>query len=286
MWAYRTVAELNFSRTGTEAQEISSQEWVPPKGTLGELIRAMDVREEAIQPRYEGLTPSFAASLRRDFVAVIAEIKRFSPSKGAINPGLDAATQASSFDRGKAAAISVLTEPSRFGGRLEDIARVRTQSFLPILKKDFHTKPEHVLQAKHLGASAALLIVRALPADRVRECVIAAHENAIDLLVEVHTEGELDVAVESGASIIGVNARNLETLEMDETAHERLIPRIPARLIAVAESGMANRLDVRRAADHGADAVLIGSSLSAAADPAELMKSLTTVTRRTDVRAN
>lgn len=246
----------------------------------------MTVRQEKQQPAYEGLTPSFAAALRRDFVAVIAEIKRSSPSKGAINSGLDAARQAANFESGKAAAISVLTEPDRFSGCLEDIARVRTESLLPILKKDFHTTPEHVLQAKHLGASAALLIVRAVPPHRVRECIVAAHENAIDLLVEVHTESELEVAVESGASIIGVNARNLETLVMDETAHERLIPMIPSGIIAVAESGMATRLDVRGAADFGADAVLIGSSLSQAENPVELLRSLTTVTRRTDVRAN
>ncbi len=199
---------------------------------------------------------------------------------------LDSGAQAAVFEKGGAAAISVLTEPSRFGGSLADIGNVRGASLLPILKKDFHTKPEQILQAKELGASAALLIVRAVTPAQLRECIVTANENAIDLLVEVHRESELDLALENGASIIGVNTRNLETLEMNPTAHERLIPRIPANVIAVAESGMSTRLDVLRAADVGADAVLIGSILSETGDVATLLRAFTTITRRTDVRTN
>ncbi len=284
MWAYRTIAELNDSRTGTEAQESFQREWIPPAGTLGELVRATSARVHRGDEKFVGLIPSFAAALRQDFVALIAEIKRSSPSKGVIRADLDAGRQAAEFERGKASAISVLTEPLRFGGSPMDIGRVKTASALPILKKDFHSTPEHILAAKAMGASAALLIVRAVPPQRLRECIVVAHENAIDLLVEVHREEELDLALASGASIIGVNARNLETLEMDETVHERLIPKIPRNVIAIAESGMTWRVDVRRASELGADAVLIGSSLSESEDLPTLLKSLTTVVRKSDVR--
>ncbi len=249
-------------------------------------MRATAARVHQGDEKFVGLIPSFAASLRQDFVALIAEIKRSSPSKGVIRHDLDAGRQAAEFERGKASAISVLTEPLRFGGSPMDIAQVKTVSSLPILKKDFHTTPEHILAAKAMGASAALLIVRAVPPQRLRECIVVAHENAIDLLVEVHREEELDLALASGASIIGVNARNLETLEMDETVHERLIPKIPRNVIAVAESGMTWRVDVRRASELGADAVLIGSSLSESEDLPTLLKSLTTVARKSDVRPN
>jgi indole-3-glycerol phosphate synthase len=151
---------------------------------------------------------------------------------------------------------------------------------LPILKKDFHTRPEHFIEAKALGASAALLIVRAVSPTALMECMAAARDVALEVLVEIHRESELELAVKAGAKIIGVNARNLETLEMDPKAHARLLPRIPEEIIAVAESGMSIRLDMRRVADQGADAALIGSSLSQAADVVTLLRSLSSVTRR------
>ncbi len=280
MWDYRTIAELNVSRTGTEVQEISDKDWLPPTGTLGDLVRAMAHRRNGPVTKYTGQVPPFGAALCGDFVSVIAEIKRSSPSRGAIRPDLDAVSQSAAFERGGAKAISVLTEPARFGGSLADIECVRAASKLPILKKDFHTLPEHILQAKALGASAALVIVRAVSPTALFECMSTARECELELLVEVHTQDELDLAVKAGASIIGVNARNLETLEMDPTIHGKLLPRIPDHIIAVAESGMSARLDLRRAADQGADAVLIGSSLSQSDDVVGLMRTLASVTRR------
>lgn len=286
MWAYRTIAELNDSRTGTEAQETSQQAWIPPSGTLGELVRAMAVRPVESVANAGGSPGSFSAALRGEFVCVIAEIKRSSPSRGAIRPSLDAARQASTFAAGGASAISVLTEPSRFGGSIADIGRVSGVTNLPILKKDFHVSPKHLHQAKNLGASAALLIVRAISPETLRECMQAAADIGIEVLIEVHRESELELALELGAKIVGVNARNLETLEMNPKVHAELIPRIPVGVIAIAESGMSTCDDVQRAADLGADAVLIGSSLSQSDDPAGLLQSLTTVKRRDDVRTN
>jgi indole-3-glycerol phosphate synthase len=286
MWAYRTIAELNVSRTGTEAQEISDGTWVPPKGTLGELVRAKLARRESPVTRFTGTVPPFGEAICRDFISVIAEIKRASPTRGPIRPELDAASQAAAFARGGARAISVLTEPDRFGGSIEDIARVRAAASLPILKKDFHTTPEHLLEAKALGASAALLIVRALAPTALQECMTTAREIGLEVLVEVHRPSELDLAVKCGAQIIGVNSRNLETLELDPGVHGRLLPRIPEEVIAVAESGMSVRLDLRRVADQGADAVLIGTSLSQATDVVALLRSLSSVTRRPHADSN
>jgi indole-3-glycerol phosphate synthase len=247
-------------------------------------VREKASRQENPVAEFSGVVPSFRAALRRDFVAVIAEIKRASPSAGALRPDLDAGHQAAAFERAGARAVSVLTEPTRFGGSLADIEAVREASRLPILKKDFHSSPEHLLQARALGASAALLIVRAVPPTILRESIAAAREAGLELLVEVHREGELELALDSGATIIGVNARNLETLEIDRRIHFRLIPKIPSSVIAVAESGMSTRLDVRQVSETGADAVLIGSELSRAADVEPVLRSLATVTRRADVR--
>lgn len=279
MWDYRTVAELNDSRTGTEVQEISDKDWLPPKGTLGDLVSAREARGHEPAAEFAGKIPSFGAALCGNFVSVIAEVKRASPSRGAIRPDLDAGSQAAAFEAGGARAISVLTEPDRFGGSLADIERVRAASKLPVLKKDFHTRPEHFLEARALGAAAALLIVRAVPPSVMRECLAASLAVGLEVLVEVHRESELELAAASGASIIGINARNLETLQMDHTAHDRLLPLIPEGVISVAESGMATRDDVQRAADRGADAVLIGSSLSESLDVAALLRALSSVKR-------
>lgn len=253
-------------------------------------MRAIELRPSVAASGAVGerthLARPFAAGLRGEFVAVIAEVKRSSPSKGAINPELDAAEQAARFEVGGAKAISVLTEPLRFGGRLADIGAVRAASVLPVLKKDFHTSAAHFREAHSLGASAALLIVRAVPPSVVRECIALARAIGLDLLVEVHTRSELDLAIDAGAGIIGVNARNLETLKMNARVHAELLPAIPPGIIAVAESGMSTREDVARAAAAGADAVLIGSSLSRAADVPGLLRELATVPRRNEVRAD
>ena len=212
-------------------------------------------------------------------MAVIAEVKRRSPSKGVINPGIDASAQALSYARGGAAALSILTEPSEFGGSPEDLRDARRATELPTLKKDFHVHPVQVLEARAIGASAVLLIARALPTDTLRAMSDFASELGVEVLVEVRSESELDDAMVIDNAVIGVNARDLETLIIDRDITPRLISQIPIDRIAIAESGVTARSDVERAAAAGADAVLVGSSISASADPTSAVAALTGVAR-------
>jgi indole-3-glycerol phosphate synthase len=225
------------------------------------------------------MAPGFAAALRGRHVGVIAEVKRRSPSKGWINPGISAVDQAQSYERGGAAAISVLTEPQHFGGSIEDLTSVRAAVAVPALKKDFHVHPVQLIEARALGASAALLIARALSPDSLREMVDVARSLSLETLVEVRDEDELTRALDLGVEVIGINNRNLETLSIDPATAERLLQLIPPSIIAIAESGVSGRHDVERVAACGADAVLVGSAISAAADPASVVRSLTGVAR-------
>jgi indole-3-glycerol phosphate synthase len=224
--------------------------------------------------------PSFREALQSAVaVAVIAEIKRMSPSAGPIAPGLGAAAQAAAYAAGGAAAISVLTEPSRFGGALADLAEARSAR-VPLLRKDFIIDRIQLLEGVACGASAVLLIARALPPARLLELYADAVALGLDVLVEVHDEDELAAAVAGGFPIIGVNSRNLETLEVDAGVPARLIPLIPAGVTAVYESGVRSRPDVERAAELGADAVLVGTALSADPRPADRMRDFVGVLRR------
>jgi indole-3-glycerol phosphate synthase len=224
-------------------------------------------------------TTSFSSALRRTDVAVIAEVKRRSPSKGWIRASLAAGEQASRYEAGGAAAISVLTEPQHFAGSVDDLLEVRRAVGIPTLKKDFHVEPVQLLEAKAAGASAALLIVRALAPAILREMMRTARELTLEVLVEVRDERELDLALAEGSTILGVNNRDLETLAIDPGTSERLLSRVPASVVAIAESGVAARADVERVGRAGADAVLVGSSVSASADPSEAVRSLTGVAR-------
>jgi indole-3-glycerol phosphate synthase len=228
--------------------------------------------------------PSFRNALRRHDVAVIAELKRRSPSKGPINPGLDAASQARAYAAAGASALSVLTEPDSFGGSTQDLSTVADAVSAPVLRKDFIVASVQLYEARARGASAALLIVRALPHAALVELHDTGTAIGLELLVEIRDEAELAIALDIGASIIGVNNRNLETLVIDPSTISRMIPRIPRGIVAVAESGMASPDDVAKAADTGADAVLVGSYVSAAADPATAVKSLTGITVKRDAR--
>jgi len=267
--------------------------WRAPGGTLGALVtsaarRADELGRSEAEWHERALrapaAPSLAAALRRSDVTVIAEVKRSSPSKGAINPGLNAADQARAYEHGGAAAVSVLTEPERFGGSADDLEAVVRAVRIPVLKKDFHVAPVQLFQARALGAAAALLIARALEPSRLAELVVAGRDVGLELLVEVRDEDELASALDAGAQIIGVNNRNLETLEIDPSTSERIVPLIPARLPGIAESGVANRADVARYAAIGADAVLVGSVLSAALDPPAAVSDLTGVPVERDGR--
>jgi indole-3-glycerol phosphate synthase len=224
--------------------------------------------------------PSLETALRGEDVRLIAEVKRRSPSKGAIAPGLDAATQARAYVEGGAAAISVLTEPAHFGGSTDDLLSVRAAVAVAALKKDFHVRPIQLVEARALGASAALLIARALSPERLEEMIEVARALKLEVLVEVRDEAELERALEQGATMVGVNNRDLETLAIDPTTAERLIPKIPAAVVAIAESGVRTREDVERYARCGADAVLVGSSISGATDPVEATRAIASVLRR------
>jgi indole-3-glycerol phosphate synthase len=210
---------------------------------------------------------------------VIAEVKRSSPSKGDINPGLDLARQVKAYEAGGAAAISVLTEPTRFRGSTDDLVLARKSVALPLLKKDFHVDIAQILEARSLGASAALVIVRAVPPARLKDLMTAAADVALEILVEVRDERELDLALSLGADLIGVNNRNLETLEIDTATSLRILPLVPRGVIAIAESGFKSAADLERVAGAGADAVLVGSEVSRAGDPEAAVRSLTGVMR-------
>jgi len=278
-------------RTAPEAQENSR--WTFPTGALGRLTSAASERAKSLggqRAKLEKLAsaisgvPSLQAALRRDHVALIAEIKRSSPSRGAISPELDAASQARAYKAGGAAAISVLTEPESFGGKDEDVRAAAAAAGLPILRKDFHVSEVQLFQARALGASAALLIVRALEPSRLEALVKAAHSVGLEIIAEVRDLAELERAVDAGARIIGVNNRNLETLEIEERTADAVIPHIPGDCVAVAESGYSSRSSIASVAACGADAVLIGSFLSAAADPEQAVRRLTGVRRQSGGR--
>lgn len=212
-------------------------------------------------------------------VAVIAEVKRRSPSKGVINAGIDAGAQAAAYEAGGAAAISVLTEPERFGGSLDDIRAANAASRLAILRKDFITHRVQLVEARLAGASAVLLIARALEPERLVGLAGEARALGLAVLAEVRTEDELEVALSVPGAIIGVNNRDLETLVIEPEVGARLVPLVPSDRIAVYESGVRTRADVERAAGLGADAVLVGSVLSGAADAATAVRSLIGVPR-------
>ncbi len=258
-------------------------------GVLGELSAASRERADALAGRAAALeraalaapsVPGLAAALRRPTVAVIGEVKRRSPSKGDIAPGLSAAAQSAAYADGGAAALSILTEPLRFGGSDDDVHAARGATTLPILKKDFHVDALQMLEARALGASGALLIARALHPATLRELAAVARGVGLETLVEIRDERELEAALAADAAIIGVNNRNLETLVIDLATGERLVPLIPADRIAVFESGVYGVAEVERAAAAGADAVLVGSSISAAADPAAAVRALAGVPSR------
>jgi indole-3-glycerol phosphate synthase len=290
---YRTEHLPNsyVSRRSTEAQALSA--WTPPTGTLGELTDEARARAATLGPRAAELSrsieklappPGFAAALRRDQVTVVAEVKRSSPSKGDINAGLDLEKQVRAYERGGAAAISILTEPRRFGGSNQDLLRARAAVATPLLKKDFHVDVVQILEARSLGASAALVIARAVPPSRLKELLRAGTDAGIEILVEVRDAGELDLALSLDARMIGVNNRNLETLAIDAETSLRILPLIPPGIVAIAESGVKSVADVERVAAAGADAVLVGSELSAASDPEAAVRILTGVARTAGAR--
>ena len=262
-----------------------------PKGkmqvTLAQILKSTEAGLDAVRQRRHVLErdaaaaavpPSFAEALGGEKVAVVAEVKRRSPSAGAIRQDLDPAERASLYAKHGAAAISVLTDGPYFGGSMGDLRSVVAGSSVPILRKDFILDEVQILEARAAGAAAVLLIVRAL-GPRLQSLLRFTSGLGLAALVEVHTEEELGLGLEAGAGVIGVNSRDLDTFRIDTNAAWRLISRVPSQCLAVAESGMSGKADVQRAAEAGADAVLIGTALSAVTSPADLLQELTGVRR-------
>jgi indole-3-glycerol phosphate synthase len=239
--------------------------------------RRASVEREAAEA---GRPASFAAALRREHVAVIAEVKRRSPSAGSIREDLDPAERAERYARHGAAAVSVLTDGPFFGGSLDDLRAAATRTAVPVLRKDFILDELQVLEARAAGAAAVLLIVRALEPARLRALLACAADAGLDALVEAHTAHEVSQALEAGGRLIGINSRDLDTLRIDTSAAWSLLRRLPSECMAVAESGMSTAAEVEAAAAAGADAVLVGTALSAASDPGALLTRLTEVPRR------
>jgi indole-3-glycerol phosphate synthase len=225
--------------------------------------------------------PSFHAALATPGIGVIAEVKRASPSKGDLACDLDAALHAGHYVRAGVAAISVLTEPAKFKGSLQDLVDVAALG-TPTLRKDFIVDEYQVWEARLAGASAILLIVAALDDERLVRLRAVAQEASLDVLTEVHDEQELTRAIAVGANIIGVNARDLRTFDVDRDAFARLHPLFPTGVLAVAESGIRGPDDVRAAGAHGADAVLVGETLVTAHDVATMTSALVQAGRLTD----
>lgn len=217
---------------------------------------------------------SLRESLTREGIRIIAEIKRRSPTKPDLTEGADIVSIAHAYSRGGAAAISVLTDEEAFGGSLSDLQTVRDEIALPILRKDFLVDDYQILEAASVGANAVLLIVAALEDAQLKDMVAFALEQRVEPLVEVHDEDELERAVAAGARVVGINNRNLKTLEVDLDTCRRLLPKIPEGIVAVAESGYDDYSQLHELQQEGAHAFLIGSSLMSSEDPAQKLKAL------------
>jgi len=214
------------------------------------------------------------AALAMPGMQIIAEVKRSSPSKGELATIADPAALAATYESAGAAVISVLTEGRRFKGSPADLRAVREKVSLPILRKDFTVTEFQVYETRALGADLILLIVAALSDSQLKDYYQLSHELGLSVLVEVHDEEEIERALAIDARLIGVNARNLKTLDIHPDAFDRLLPLIPDGKIKVAESGISTREEVINAEAHGAKAILVGETLVRAGDPAVAITTL------------
>jgi indole-3-glycerol phosphate synthase len=238
----------------------------------------------ALSPRVESLLPAAHSSIatRRHFhaalssrpIAVIAEIKQASPSKGVLSENFNPVRIAQQYAEGRAAALSVLTDQKYFRGSLDDLAAARAAVTLPVLRKDFTLDESQIVEAAAHSADAILLIAALLTRDQLRTLREAAARYQMAALVEVHDEAELEEALASGAGIVGVNNRDLRTFSVSLDVSLRLAPRIPSSVLAVAESGIHTRADIDRLRDAGFRGFLIGERLMRAPDPARALQDL------------
>ena len=227
------------------------------------LSRAQILEALEVAPAVRSDISNFQSSA----LSVIAEVKRSSPSKGSLAPISDPALLACRYEKGGARAISVLTERRRFGGSLEDLDAVRRAVNLPILRKDFMVDQYQFLEARAHGADLVLLIVAALSKNQLSDYLALTEELGMHAIVEVHTNEELEIALNNPCEFIGVNSRNLKTLEVDSAGFKDLLPRIPNDVVRIAESGISTRSDVEFAIECGANAILVGEALVRAGDP-------------------
>jgi indole-3-glycerol phosphate synthase len=257
------VSVLDEILEGVRADLAARQRAVP-------LDRLKEAAASAPAPRNP------VGALKGADVAVIAEVKRASPSKGAMAAIADPAALAMDYEAGGASVISVLTEPRRFGGSLDDLAAVREAVRVPVLRKDFVLSSYQLWEARAYGADMVLLIVAALEQNALVSLVERALSIDLVPLVEVHTDAELARALDARATVIGVNARNLATLEVDRSVFARLAPQLPDRVVKIAESGVRGPHDLLAYAAAGADAVLVGESLVTGKDPRSAVADLVT----------
>jgi len=235
--------------------------------------RSMDalLEEARAMPPTRGFRAALAAAPR---LAVVAEIKRRSPSKGALNVDLDPAAVATAYAAGGATCLSVLTDAESFGGSPDDLRAARDATSLPMLRKDFTVGAIDVADARLMGADAVLLIAAALDPDELAELHALAGHVGLDALVEVHDEVELEVAMGCGATLVGVNQRDLVTFEVDHERACRMAAAMPDGVTTVAESGVRGADDARRLSAAGYDAILVGEALVTSDDPALALEAL------------
>jgi indole-3-glycerol phosphate synthase len=249
---------------------------------LEPILAATRLRVESMQPlrHYRdragegGEVRTFPSALAGDNLAVIAEVKRRSPSRGVLAEDLDPAAQAVRYASGGAACISVLTEPDFFSGSNSDLIAVRAACPLPVLRKDFTLDPRQIWEARAIGADAILLIVAALDDSTLRRLHDTSLEAGVAALVEVHTAAEAERALVLGATLVGVNNRNLDTFVVDLATSEQLADLLVGVPVKVAESGIHRPRDAARMQAAGFDAVLVGEALVIAHDPAALIAEL------------
>lgn len=236
-----------------------------------------DVGLLVAQARAMGPIKSFRNAIvdaSQDHLAVIAEIKRRSPSKGDLNVGLDPAQIAQSYEIGGASCLSVLTDEKYFGGSPQDLSAARRASQLPVIRKDFTVSRADVCDTRLMGADCILLIVAALTTVELSEFHRVSLDIGLEVLVEVHSVEELKIALGIGATLIGVNQRNLATFEVDHTRAQQMATQFPTGVVKVAESGVRNSDDARALRESGYDAVLVGESLITSKDISETLKGL------------
>ena len=241
-------------------------------------VAAQDPRSVAdLTARALTMTPprGFRAALAgQSRLAVISEVKRRSPSKGDLNVGLDPAALAGDYERGGASCLSVLTDEEFFGGSIEDLQVARASCSLPVLRKDFTVSALDVLDARLMGADCVLLIAAALAPEELIEFHRLAVEVGLDVLVEIHDEPELEVALAAGATLVGVNQRDLVTFQVDHERALRVAAQMPAGVVRVAESGVRGAEDAAALHAAGYHAVLVGETLVTSGDPAAAIQSL------------